>query len=95
MLENDLIADDNTEASEEQLRYRKRELAELAEMMKTPAFRKFASRLLDQCGVGREVFAVDPHIHAHNAGRRSVGNWVEYELKAASTNNYFKILTNE
>lgn len=94
MNEDDMIRDDNND-SEEELRQRKRQLIELQDMLKNPAFRNFMRRLMTQCGVGHEMFNCDPYMHAHNAGRRSIGLWLETEIILSGGTDHLNILINE
>lgn len=68
------------------------EIAELMQVMSSQSGRNVMFRLLDQTGVDEDMFDADTHKHAHNAGRRSVGLWLKYELKKACLPEYLMMI---
>ncbi len=57
-------------------------------IMGTREGRHFMWRLLEQSGTFADCFDVDPYIHANNAGRRSLGVWLDSEIRDAAPGSY-------
>jgi len=49
-------------------------------------------RVLEYASAHGETFDPDPIKHAHNAGRRSVGLWLEAEMREASPGGYVTMI---
>jgi len=60
-------------------------------MMKNKDVRDFMWRMLEQAGTFTDNFSADPVQHAKNAGKRSLGLWVDSELREAE-GSYFEML---
>lgn len=63
---------------------RKVEIAELAEVMKSPSGRNVILRILKHNGLFSRSFDENPYVHAHRAGAREEGVWLMNELKVAT-----------
>lgn len=61
---------------------------ELASIMRLSDGRKFVHRLIAHAGTDVDTFNVDPHVHAYNAGRRSIGTWLLNEVRTTCPDQY-------
>jgi hypothetical protein len=68
------------------------EIAEIAHTMSSESGRRFIKRILDFTEVDENIFNIDTHIHAKNAGKREVGLWLQRELKQAVPGIYNNML---
>ena len=65
---------------------------ELASIMRLSDGRKFVHRLIVQAGTNTDTFNVEPHIHAYNAGRRSIGTWLVDEVRNTCPDQYITMI---
>lgn len=75
-------------------RKRRRELADIREVLTTPSGRRFYWRVMTDCGVFQRSFTGEVNTTMFNEGRRSIGNWLFNELMDANP-NMFAQLSNE
>jgi hypothetical protein len=68
------------------------EIAELTQVMSSESGRNVMFRVLHSAGVDNDMFCLDTHEHALNAGGRRVGLYWREELKAAGLDNYFRMM---
>ena len=71
---------------------RELEILYIQGMMSSKDGRSFMYRMLEQSGVMHDSFTPDPYTHAHKAGQRSTGVWLQNELMEASFENYMTML---
>ena len=64
------------------------DLLDIANIMSTKGGRKFMWRNLELSGIFADNFDDDPYRHAHNAGQRSRGLWLQSELMEAAIGSY-------
>lgn len=64
------------------------EITEIMRILGTEEGRKFIMRILTVSKLNIDTFDPDTHIHAHNAGKRSVGLWLSRELQDAAPELY-------
>jgi len=83
---------DEDERGKKHHKSRELELLSIRNIMKTENGRSFVWRCLQNCCTFENIFNSDTIQHAHNAGARSHGLWLEAELKEAATDDYFKML---
>lgn len=60
--------------------------------MSTKDGRHFMWRILEQSGIFTDNFDENPIIHARNAGSRSLGLWLDNELKDAALGSYMTMI---
>lgn len=73
-------------------RARIKEQLDVKNVLETEHGRNLITRLLQITGVDEEGFSSDPSVAAYAAGRRSVGLWLQHELKSASLDLYLQLL---
>lgn len=71
---------------------RELELLAIRNTMKTEIGRDFMWRMLQHSCVFETIFNIDPLLHSFNAGLRSMGLWIEQEIKEATPDNYIKMI---
>jgi len=92
---DDLIVGDDVfreGSGKKQHKSRELELLTIRNVMKTENGRSFMWRCLQHCCTFENMFDRDPIQHAHNAGLRSHGLWLDRELYDSATDDYFKML---
>lgn len=78
-------------ATRREQRRREDELNDLRATLSTPEGRRVFWRVLEFCGVHREVWDPSSRIH-FNAGRQNVGRFIEAEIAAADQELLFQMM---
>jgi hypothetical protein len=68
------------------------ELLALEGIMSTKDGRSVVARLIELAGTHSDTFNSDPYKHAFNAGKRSVGVWLESEVSTHFHGSYLLML---
>jgi len=84
--------DEENEGAKKQKKTRELELLAISNIMKTENGRFFMWRCLQNCCTFENVFSNDAVQHAHNAGLRSHGLWLDEELREAAPEDYYRML---
>lgn len=84
--------DEENEGAKKQQKSRELELLTIRNVMKSESGRAFMWRCLQNCCTFENIFSKDAVQHAHNAGLRSHGLWLDEELRDAATDDYYKML---
>jgi len=84
--------DEENESAKKQQKSRELELLTIRNIMKSENGRAFMWRCLQNCCTFENIFCKDAVQHAHNAGLRSHGLWLDEELRDAATEDYYKML---
>ena len=90
-MDNDIFEDDSKKAKKYN-KSRELELFSIRNIMKTENGRSFMWRCLQNCCTFEDTFKSDPIEHAHIAGLRGHGVWLNRELRDAATDDYFKMM---
>jgi len=86
-----MFEDENTGAKKQQ-KLREIELLSIRNVMKTENGRSFMWLCLQNCSTFENIFNTDAIQHAHDAGKRSHGLWLDSELREAATDYYYLML---
>ena len=84
--------DEENEGAKKQQKSRELELLTIRNIMNSENGRAFMWRCLQNCCTFENIFSKDTVQHAHNAGLRSHGLWLDEELRDAATEDYYKML---
>jgi hypothetical protein len=84
--------DEENEGAKKQQKSRELELLTIRNIMKSENGRAFMWRCLQNCCTFENIFSMDAVQHAHSAGLRSHGLWLDEELRDAATEDYYKML---
>ena len=84
--------DEENESAKKQQKSRELELLTIRNIMKSENGRAFMWSCLQNCCTFENIFSMDAVQHAHNAGLRSHGLWLDEELRDAATEDYYKML---
>lgn len=68
------------------------EILEIEGIMRTEGGRKFLMRILERANTFGDTFDNDPYTHARNSGMRSVGTWLDQELKEVNIDMYQRMI---
>jgi hypothetical protein len=68
------------------------ELLTIRNLMRNESGRDFMWRCLQQSCIFSNVFDKDPMTHAHRAGAREQGLWLDREIKEAAPDEYLMML---
>jgi hypothetical protein len=68
-----------------------RELSDIAVMMAMPEGRRFAWRVLNQCGLLKSVWHPSAEIH-YKAGQQDIGHWYLAEILEAQPTAFIQML---
>lgn len=68
------------------------ELLTIRNLMKHESGRDFMWRCLQQACIFDNMFDKDPLVHAHRAGAREQGLWLDREIKEAAPESYLIML---
>ena len=91
-MSDDILTDDKEKTADKQRKSRDLELLTISTIMKLENGRDLMWRCLQNCCTFENIFNTDPILHAHNAGARAQGLWLERELKEAAPGDYIKML---